>query len=130
VPRALRIVLVVLGLAVAVYGAASLTGGWLGQPPWWTTATRPDELRDFHDRQQARLETLAARARASETAAADTELQAQAVITALALDASRPGRGPYARPGREWISLGVFAAGLALATFAAWPRRAKPTPPA
>lgn len=33
--RILRIVLVVLGLVVAVYGVASLTGGWLGEPPWW-----------------------------------------------------------------------------------------------
>ena len=25
----------IVGLAAAVYGAASLTGGWLGTPPWW-----------------------------------------------------------------------------------------------
>jgi hypothetical protein len=31
-----RIVLVVVGLAAAVYGTASLTGQWLGTPPWWT----------------------------------------------------------------------------------------------
>jgi hypothetical protein len=28
-------VLMVVGLAVAVYGVASLTGGSLGTPPWW-----------------------------------------------------------------------------------------------
>ncbi len=33
--KALRIAAVVLGLALAVYGTASLTGGWLGPPPWW-----------------------------------------------------------------------------------------------
>ena len=39
-PRtALRRSLVVLGLALAVYGTASLTGGWLGTPPWWDRIT-------------------------------------------------------------------------------------------
>lgn len=33
--RSLRLTLVVLGLALAVYGASTLTGGWLGVPPWW-----------------------------------------------------------------------------------------------
>jgi hypothetical protein len=36
VRRSLRIGLAVVGLAAVVYGAASLTGGWLGEPPWWT----------------------------------------------------------------------------------------------
>ncbi len=35
VPRTLRVALAALGLAAVVYGAASLTGGWLGTPPWW-----------------------------------------------------------------------------------------------
>ena len=30
-----RVGLTLLGAAMAVYGAASLTGGWLGTPPWW-----------------------------------------------------------------------------------------------
>lgn len=33
--RSLRVVLATLGLAAVLYGAASLTGGWLGDPPWW-----------------------------------------------------------------------------------------------
>lgn len=28
-----------LGLSAAAYGVASLTGGWLGEPPWWTRVT-------------------------------------------------------------------------------------------
>ena len=32
--RGVRIGFVVLGAAMAVYGGASLTGGWLGTPPW------------------------------------------------------------------------------------------------
>ncbi len=31
----IRLATVVLGLAAVVYGTASLTGGWLGTPPWW-----------------------------------------------------------------------------------------------
>ena len=27
--------IVVVGLAAATYGTASLTGGWLETPPWW-----------------------------------------------------------------------------------------------
>ncbi len=47
--KAVRIATVVLGLALAVYGTASLTGGWLGEPPWWTergasTQDRTDDV--------------------------------------------------------------------------------------
>jgi hypothetical protein len=35
VRTSIRLALVVVGLAAAIYGAASLTGGWLGTPPWW-----------------------------------------------------------------------------------------------
>ena len=35
--RVARLAAVVLGLAAVVYGTASLTGGWLGTPPWWET---------------------------------------------------------------------------------------------
>jgi hypothetical protein len=86
----LRIALVVLGLAVAAYAAAGLTGEWLGTPLWagtvevWTINGAPHLVRG-------------------------------------------PVRDP--RPGDTWWASGVLAAGLALATFAAWPRRAKPTPP-
>src|ERR1051326_595137 len=33
--RPLRLALGIVGLAAAVHGVASLTGGWLGTPPWW-----------------------------------------------------------------------------------------------
>src|SRR5262245_35574701 len=47
VSKPLRVALVVLGLAMAVYGVASLTGGWLGTPPWWKT--KFDVMREqFH----------------------------------------------------------------------------------
>jgi hypothetical protein len=34
VNRFVRLALVVVGLATVFYGTASLTGGWLGTPPW------------------------------------------------------------------------------------------------
>ena len=36
----LRIAVGVVGFAVAVYGVASLTGEWLGTPPWWEETDR------------------------------------------------------------------------------------------
>lgn len=41
--RNVRIGLVVLGAAMTVYATASLTGGWLGTPPWWTRSVPPAE---------------------------------------------------------------------------------------
>ena len=41
VPRLFRIALVILGIALGVYGTASLTGGWLGMPPWSTEIDGP-----------------------------------------------------------------------------------------
>ena len=48
--RAVRVGLVVLGAAMAVYGAASVTGGWLGTPPWWEGRETADELLDRRER--------------------------------------------------------------------------------
>ena len=42
--RPLRLAMVVVGLAAVVYGAASLTGGWLGTPPWWENCVRVSTL--------------------------------------------------------------------------------------
>ena len=40
--RPVRLALIGLGLALAVYGTSTLTGGWLGVPPWWVTETGAD----------------------------------------------------------------------------------------
>jgi hypothetical protein len=93
VGKPLRIALVVLGLAVAVYGVASLTGGWLGAPPWSVVTVG--------------VYTINGAPRYQE---------------------HDPVHDP--RPADAWWASGVILAGLALSTFAAWPRRAKPTPPA
>jgi hypothetical protein len=84
VSRAHRIVLV-LGVAVAVYGLSSLTGMWLGEPPWWTA-----------------------------------DLGAKRI--------GADGRGTYhlqvPHPRRKEASAAVVVLGLAMITFAAWPRSA------
>ena len=99
---AVRLALVVLGLAAAVYGTASLTGGWLGTPPWWGPWERhfdtekEEILRDHPD------------------------MDPRHYVPPIHAP-TYPPAGP--RPGREWISGGVVAAGFALAAFGAWPRR-------
>lgn len=50
---AIRLSLVALGLAAAVYGTASLTGGWLGTPPWWKCKTHRDRLVEDRERESA-----------------------------------------------------------------------------
>ena len=37
--RVARLSLVALGLAAVIFGIASLTGDWLGTPPWWLVLT-------------------------------------------------------------------------------------------
>jgi hypothetical protein len=127
VVKALRIALVVLGLAVGVYGVASLTGGWLGEPPWWTTTTRPKEVQRIRDRFPEVLE----RVNAGVVSSGFDEWQADAKRARErwpSVGMSAGGALLWPRPGREWLSAGVLVAGLALAAFAAWPRRAQPTP--
>lgn len=94
-PKALRLALGVLGLAVAVYGVASLTGRWLGDPPWWSREVLPGTP-EWDDLWFAGAEPWPG-----------------------------GGLHGFREPclGRAWISLGVVVAGLGLATFAAWPRR-------
>jgi hypothetical protein len=115
VGKPLRIALVALGLAVAVYGAASLTGGWLGEPPWWTEhPDLPEWSGNEHFAKDGTPYSLDGGPR----------LTWDESFLDESFDVESP-RQPW-----PWISAGVVVAGLALAAFAAWPRRAKPTPPA
>jgi hypothetical protein len=95
--RAVRVGLVVLGAAMAAYGAASLTGGWLGTPPWW------HQIEKRYDEEYARRTWQFPEIRDED---------------AVYLIRRRVPRG-----GREWISGGVVAAGIALVAVGAWPRR-------
>jgi hypothetical protein len=99
----LRIPLAAVGLAASVYGAASLTGGWLGTPPWWEVRAR------FVWPSLERME---------EDSVSDES------------DGWSGNRGlPLIepRPGREWISGGVMGAGLGLLAIGAWPHRRRTT---
>ena len=93
-PSVFRVGLVVPGAAVAVYGAASLTGGWLGTPPWWE---RDVSIAEFIEHRWG--VELASPPRPADRAAF------------------------LERKGRGAISGGVVASGLALGAVGAWARR-------
>lgn len=115
VPRPLRLTSAVLGPAALVYGKASLTGGWLGTPPWWERATPPEpyEWPTRYRADQVRLHLSlpppgdADGWNRSESATAGRECP----------------RHVEAASSRERFSGYVIAAGLALAAFGEWPRR-------
>lgn len=145
--RAVRIGLVALGAAMAVYGAASQTGGWLGTPPWWAharTYTAADvesawcavwhcSPRTVKRIREQRSSPPAARVTASSPGVAGSAWPGEgwrwaepdeSVQFEAALRSARPERGFAER--RDSISGGLVAAGLALVAVAAWPRpRAK-----
>ena len=91
---------VLLGLALVVYGAASLTGNWLHTPPWWQREATDAEIMDY----------LLQRRREGRGLETDPARQIRAFIW-------RP------RDNREAWSGGVIAAGVLVAGVAAWPRR-------
>ena len=117
---ALRLALVVLGIAVAGYGTASLTGGWLGTPTWWEVerpATPEESKRDLGD-WLLRVESNMARAHPA------IGVERRSSASPAPLDsASFPPTYYGPRAGRKWISGGVVGVGLALTAFGAWPRR-------
>lgn len=120
-----RVVGLFLGSVLTIYAVASLTGAWLGEPPWWRTRTAPAELQEFWARQGERL-------RRAEVEPGATGEWVKAVNERRAKLEKNPSVDPaafrvdgvaYVRPGREWISSVVVVAGLALVAVGAWPRR-------
>ena len=105
---AVRVGFVVLGAAMAVYGAASLTGGWLGAPPWWERTEIRYEM-EYGNVWEPGDEELLKRYTIRELR--------QQKLARLRYEVKVP------RPGRVWWSAGVVAAGLALVAVGAWPRR-------
>jgi hypothetical protein len=96
--RVFRVAFGALGLAVAVYGSAWLTGGWLGVPPW----------------------TIVIIGVSSQDVAPGTPSYVE--YDPPLVDEGRRGES-------NQIAAGVVAVGLALITYAVWPRRSTPRPP-
>lgn len=97
----LRLAFVVLGLAAILYGSASLTGGWLGTPPWWESRQPAEPL---PPPELVRIE------------AGEPRL-IQPYPASRFIPNVTPGEG------RERISGAVIAMGVGLVALAAWPRR-------
>ena len=97
-----------LGLALAVYGVASLTGAWLGTPPWWDTEVWAEE-------------------ESAEVRFVVVEDEDGFAWSDPPSFSTPRGRTKYLarklRADRQMYSAGVLAAGLLLATSCAWPRR-------
>ena len=104
-PRALCLALVVLGLALVFYGTASLTGGWMGTPPWWESRESAEPL---PPPELVRIEGGEPRL-------------LQRYPAAWFVPEVTP------REGRELISGAVIAVGVGLATWGAWPPRRRAT---
>jgi hypothetical protein len=99
--------LALLGLALALYAVASLTGGWLGEPPWWEASWEqvvPPTKMNTH--------SVAVEFRGGPGYVDSSEYDVEIVKWTPTLP----------RPGREVISAVVAALGLALFAWAAWPR--------
>lgn len=129
VPRPLRLALVALGLALAVYGTSTLTGGWLGVPShrplvvsYGTDSPEVARNRNMPQRSVDQLRwPLFWYERAEERwvdCDAFTTRGPPRATPALYVTSTI---GP--RPGREWISGVVIAVGLGLVAYGAWPRR-------
>ena len=91
--RQARLALAALGIAAIVYGAASLTGGWLGTPPWW-------------------MEPYPA---------SDTGIHVGPLAEGAVMIHMEAGEAP--RRYRKHISVAVIVAGLGLAMAALRPQR-------
>ena len=105
---------------MAVYGAASLTGGWLGKPPWWERQASEAETWDLLARWAIEVGTTPGR---------DLELILPGTDIRLAggraMAAEVPPTPPLrvARENREGMSAAVVAVGLLFAVIGARPRR-------
>ena len=101
--RSVRLAVVALGLALAVYGTSTLSGGWLGTPPWSTELHEPwlshDDLVYLYG-------------------------DSGGVPTQVPKLATRLRVHQVTWPA--WPGAIVVAVGVGLAAFGAWPRRLRP----
>lgn len=111
--RPLCLALLVIGLAVSVYGTSTLTGGWLGTPPWWERAA-PLSTLEWIDRYRPN---------------APMWLLKDEVFRGGDVEAEAARLAPLHKepsPDRELISGAIIAVGAGLAAWGAWPRRRSP----
>ena len=129
--RAVRVGLVVLGAATAVYGAASLTGGWLGTPPW-------EDPRPVLPRPRTNAEIARARQEsdriwkdvgsnwASGVPLPDDTPAAHKPSALGGSTADQPDAhtAKYVRPWwHKWSGLSLCEVGVVALSIGAWPRR-------
>jgi len=139
-----RLTLVVVGLAMAVYGVASLTGAWLGTPPWWVTyraldveklehgAVYAEYRSDYRAKYYARVEAPYFTLEDLSDASLIIEGGGSKELFRLRPDAPRrrpweefavPVRwGRFVRPGWEWVGWILAKVGLLVVLAAVWPR--------
>lgn len=129
---AIRLGFAVVGVAMAVYGTASLTGGWLGTPPWWMRAAPLTEdewnqryyLIEFAKRPGPGLPTFgSAEADRGWHRSLSGFFPDDSPSDPWNLAAVRAPRHVEPRSGRAWISGGMIALGVGLATFGVRSRR-------
>lgn len=134
--RARRIGLVVPGAAMAVYGAASLTGGWLGMPPWQDPPPACPAASSASDARSSEEEA----ARWAEYAASVSDNGSRFGRSSLPAPSAGPrprADGPRAlepeirrvRPRwHKWTGLALCEFGIVAVSVGAWPRRRKEAP--
>lgn len=118
---AVRVGLVLLGAAAAVYGAASLTGGWLGLAPWerervssmsateqmhlfWTMDEYREDLREHGSDPENRYITLGP-------------------VASFHYRLSYPITEERVRESFDGVAWLVVLSGVSVAGVGAWPRR-------
>ncbi len=123
---AIRIALIVVGLAIATFGMSCWTGGWLGVPSRRPTVV--SYLRDSPEvERQQNFQRESVRGLGGILPWFEQTDVRWADFDGIANSRGRPRTIPYLyvtttvgpRPGTEWISGGAVAAGLALAAFGA-----------
>jgi hypothetical protein len=108
--------LALLGFAAFVYGVASLSGCWLGRPPWWGQWVPSRESEMGGNSLSAVVEAEIRREYPDRPEPVDFRWSWD-------LDSPTGGESYYLRPYREWVSAGVALAGLGVLAFGLWPRR-------
>ncbi len=114
---AARIALVVVGLAASVYGVASVTGQWLGTPPWWERAA-PLSPEAWLRRKFPRFHPVHVSSERS-----NPEWGWHRAVEEAPTLAPR-NMDPI--EGRKWVSGCLVLVGVALAAFGSWSHRRVP----